>query len=202
MTHQLSEKRRVKSKEARFPRKSGLSWNRKVVGARGFEPPTPRSRTECSTRLSHAPTGGVSLDDRAIRASATPHPRLTTITQLLDYQILRLERELFHRRQRVVRRQIADAAASPTRSRRARPGNPTDRAAPSRSALLRSRSTARPFGSWRSATDVMWLRFACTVTRKPFGCPFGTLMLRNVRGGSGRCSMRLGQRSPRRAPRG
>src|SRR5438128_5219956 len=27
-----------------------------VVGARGFEPPTPRSRTECSTRLSHAPT--------------------------------------------------------------------------------------------------------------------------------------------------
>jgi hypothetical protein len=28
----------------------------KVVGARGFEPPTPRSRTECSTRLSHAPT--------------------------------------------------------------------------------------------------------------------------------------------------
>ena len=29
---------------------------KKVVGARGFEPPTPRSRTECSTRLSHAPT--------------------------------------------------------------------------------------------------------------------------------------------------
>src|SRR5262245_7356164 len=28
-----------------------------MVGARGFEPPTPRSRTECSTRLSHAPTG-------------------------------------------------------------------------------------------------------------------------------------------------
>ena len=29
---------------------------KEVVGARGFEPPTPRSRTECSTRLSHAPT--------------------------------------------------------------------------------------------------------------------------------------------------
>ncbi len=28
----------------------------KMVGARGFEPPTPRTRTECSTRLSHAPT--------------------------------------------------------------------------------------------------------------------------------------------------
>jgi hypothetical protein len=27
-----------------------------LVGASGFEPPTPRSRTECSTRLSHAPT--------------------------------------------------------------------------------------------------------------------------------------------------
>src|ERR1700741_3554198 len=29
---------------------------RELVGASGFEPPTPRSRTECSTRLSHAPT--------------------------------------------------------------------------------------------------------------------------------------------------
>src|SRR6266545_4584643 len=28
-----------------------------MVGARGFEPPTPWSRTRCSTRLSHAPTG-------------------------------------------------------------------------------------------------------------------------------------------------
>jgi hypothetical protein len=27
-----------------------------MVGARGFEPPTSRSRTERSTRLSHAPT--------------------------------------------------------------------------------------------------------------------------------------------------
>src|SRR5438132_14303671 len=27
-----------------------------LVGARGFEPPTSRSRTERSTRLSHAPT--------------------------------------------------------------------------------------------------------------------------------------------------
>src|SRR5436309_12801400 len=27
----------------------------KLVGARGFEPPTPWSRTRCSTRLSHAP---------------------------------------------------------------------------------------------------------------------------------------------------
>src|SRR5262245_55232047 len=27
----------------------------RMVGARGFEPPTPWSRTRCSTRLSHAP---------------------------------------------------------------------------------------------------------------------------------------------------
>ena len=27
-----------------------------MVGARGFEPPTPRSRTVCATRLRYAPT--------------------------------------------------------------------------------------------------------------------------------------------------
>ena len=30
----------------------------KLVGERGFEPPTPWSRTRCSTRLSHSPTVG------------------------------------------------------------------------------------------------------------------------------------------------
>src|SRR6266481_5010705 len=29
---------------------------KKLVGERGFEPPTPWSRTRCSTRLSHSPT--------------------------------------------------------------------------------------------------------------------------------------------------
>jgi hypothetical protein len=29
-----------------------------LVGERGFEPPTPWSRTRCSTRLSHSPTDG------------------------------------------------------------------------------------------------------------------------------------------------
>src|ERR1043165_246873 len=28
-----------------------------LVGERGFEPPTPCSRSRCSTRLSHSPTG-------------------------------------------------------------------------------------------------------------------------------------------------
>ena len=32
-----------------------------MVGARGFEPPTPWSRTRCSTRLSHAPTRRIRL---------------------------------------------------------------------------------------------------------------------------------------------
>src|SRR6185369_6973979 len=41
-----------------------------LVGARGFEPPTSRSRTVRSTRLSHAPT---SVDDReAYRECQTP----------------------------------------------------------------------------------------------------------------------------------
>ena len=36
----------------------------------------------------------------------------------------------------------------------------------------------------RSSTTVTWLRLACTVSANPFGVPGGTLMLRNVRGGS------------------
>jgi hypothetical protein len=31
---------------------------KRLVGERGFEPPTPWSRTRCSTRLSHSPTAG------------------------------------------------------------------------------------------------------------------------------------------------
>jgi hypothetical protein len=39
-----------------LPLQIGRKERRKLVGATGFEPATPRSRTECSTRLSHAPT--------------------------------------------------------------------------------------------------------------------------------------------------
>ena len=38
-----------------MPTVSGTD-TRKMVGERGFEPPTPWSRTRCSTRLSHSPT--------------------------------------------------------------------------------------------------------------------------------------------------
>ena len=34
---------------------------KELVGERGFEPPTPWSRTRCSTRLSHSPTKAIGL---------------------------------------------------------------------------------------------------------------------------------------------
>src|SRR5438552_14901389 len=51
-------------------RKRHCFWDL-VVGARGFEPPTPRSRTECSTRLSHAPTeaNGYLTPDATVNAT-------------------------------------------------------------------------------------------------------------------------------------
>jgi hypothetical protein len=33
-----------------------FKYLKRLVGERGFEPPTPWSRTRCSTRLSHSPT--------------------------------------------------------------------------------------------------------------------------------------------------
>src|SRR5688572_23519756 len=32
------------------------NWRGEMVGVRGFEPPAPASRTQCSTRLSYTPT--------------------------------------------------------------------------------------------------------------------------------------------------
>src|SRR5882757_11290976 len=40
------------------------------IGARGFEPPTPWSRTRCSTRLSHAPTRSTDAEPRQPKALA------------------------------------------------------------------------------------------------------------------------------------
>ena len=34
----------------------------KMVGVRGFEPPAPASRRQCSTRLSYTPTEAKSID--------------------------------------------------------------------------------------------------------------------------------------------
>src|SRR5262249_35324670 len=58
------------------PGTPGLTILRILVGARGFEPPTPRSRTECSTRLSHAPTGRDTYPTpRAVQSKAGPSNR-------------------------------------------------------------------------------------------------------------------------------
>ena len=35
------------------------NWGERLVGVRGFEPPAPASRTQCSTRLSYTPTAGL-----------------------------------------------------------------------------------------------------------------------------------------------
>ena len=49
-------------------RKNGRQ--RGMVGARGFEPPTPCSRSKCATRLRYAPTGAASIERRSQRGAA------------------------------------------------------------------------------------------------------------------------------------
>src|SRR5512136_1453457 len=46
---QLAAKSRARHSEFHIPN------SRRMVGARGFEPPTPWSRTKCATRLRYAP---------------------------------------------------------------------------------------------------------------------------------------------------
>jgi predicted DNA-binding transcriptional regulator YafY len=59
---------------ARYGRKTqdvnsmSYSWGSNLVGVRGFEPPTPASRTQCSTRLSYTPI----IDQ--LESSAEMHP--------------------------------------------------------------------------------------------------------------------------------
>lgn len=48
-----------------------------LVGARGFEPPTPCSRSRCATRLRYAPTVGAGLNRRAALCKGLA-PRLMT----------------------------------------------------------------------------------------------------------------------------
>src|SRR5580658_3951510 len=52
-----------------------------MVGERGFEPPTPWSRTRCSTRLSHSPTVTRATTRKAI------HPRDLLLDGLDHYNI-------------------------------------------------------------------------------------------------------------------
>ena len=69
-----------------------------MVGARGFEPPTPRSRTECSTRLSHAPTTRrfypthlPGVEQRAVRAQIALTPRSLESSSALGPACPRIE---------------------------------------------------------------------------------------------------------------
>src|SRR5580658_7427260 len=52
-----------------------------MVGERGFEPPTPWSRTRCSTRLSHSPTcaGGAEELPCALRRNCRSNSAIITL---------------------------------------------------------------------------------------------------------------------------
>ena len=53
--------------------RDGNNWG-KVVGVRGFEPPTPCSRSRCATRLRYTPTAGeVSRGGAVCNPSSGPH---------------------------------------------------------------------------------------------------------------------------------
>jgi hypothetical protein len=45
-----------------------------LVGVRGFEPPAPASRTQCSTRLSYTPTKGSRLASSRLRGKGLKTP--------------------------------------------------------------------------------------------------------------------------------
>ena len=49
---------------------------KKVVGARGFEPPTPCSQSRCATRLRYTPTNVPSTGDAPAAISDRPRRRL------------------------------------------------------------------------------------------------------------------------------
>jgi hypothetical protein len=64
-----------------------------VVGARGFEPPTPWSRTRCATRLRYAPTEGilfVALESNILGTAY--HLELFIRRHSMEGSITRLER--------------------------------------------------------------------------------------------------------------
>ena len=44
-----------------------------MVGVRGFEPPTPASRRQCSTKLSYTPIGSITIAHNEMLYDANPH---------------------------------------------------------------------------------------------------------------------------------
>ena len=57
-----------------------------MVGERGFEPPTPWSRTRCSTRLSHSPTFGGRVGSRVMKVYAVPDLTATSLCTRIGSQ--------------------------------------------------------------------------------------------------------------------
>jgi hypothetical protein len=53
--YRVYRKKRINRKPLKLRNRLNVR-ERRLVGERGFEPPTPWSRTRCSTRLSHSPT--------------------------------------------------------------------------------------------------------------------------------------------------
>ena len=104
-------------------------------------------------------TSDPSVPNRVLyQAEPRPDPRN------LSYLSVPLQAKPFYERRPRRAPSGPAAAASPTRSRRGPPRSPTDRSAPTRPALRRSSSTARPRGSCRSVTVVTWFRAPCTVS--------------------------------------
>src|SRR5580692_11135343 len=63
-TRQLRHK--LRHKTAFSETRPRCKLRERLVGERGFEPPTPWSRTRCSTRLSHSPTKLRAVTGKAI----------------------------------------------------------------------------------------------------------------------------------------
>jgi hypothetical protein len=75
------QKRHQMRPRAKFlPAETSIFLRFRMVGARGFEPPTPCSRSRCSTRLSHAP---ISVGIRV------PGRRPGGLSSLFDFSIAR-----------------------------------------------------------------------------------------------------------------
>src|SRR6202035_4925176 len=59
-----------------------VSESTRMVGERGFEPPTPWSRTRCSTRLSHSPTCAADAYRGALPGAFIPLMRLDQCSRI------------------------------------------------------------------------------------------------------------------------
>ena len=100
-----------------------------MVGARGFEPPTPSSRTKCATRLRHAPTEGGYFNESRRVLEVNPSPASDPVNSLTKKSQARGPG--FSSRFLKIRSGSSDQCESPKEKRR-------------RCAILRDRHPGRP----------------------------------------------------------